>query len=142
MAAGRSHAYNPRAPTPTPRWSRGLFYWICPIPASSCRMTFQTVLSLVALGSHAVASEIKIQRQMQGKGKAVMMSLAFNAHHPNHDGRMRPLLISEGNFGWPRGKETHKCPMGVWQENCVRQRLGLGGRKCFLGYSCWEGGAS
>lgn len=66
MAAGLSHAYNLREPPQVPRLSRSLFTWIYP------SFFLLNVLSQVAMGSHAVTSGIKVQRQMHEKGKIIV----------------------------------------------------------------------
>lgn len=66
MAAGLSHAYNLRKRPQVPRLSRSLFTWICP------SFFLLSVLSRVAMGSHAVTCGKKIQRRMHEKGKIIV----------------------------------------------------------------------
>ena len=82
--------------------------------------------------SHTVASGIKVQRQMWGKGETVVMFLAFSARC---DGRLRRRTL---------GDLTGCRHTGVQVEFGQRTALGNGGawgaRMCFLGHSRWETG--
>lgn len=102
------------------------------------------------MGSHAVPSGIKVQRQMHGRRKIIVgrkgvaVSLAFNVLVMGGTSRDQggSPRISEGNFGWPHGKQTGRGPMGVWPRELHEAETGPGVQECFLGYSCCKRGAS